>query len=61
MKANGKTSRGSMERDGSGHDGVTRMQSGVMAAIEKTSRVALLNNNSTNVNSRTRGSGPDNV
>ena len=57
-KANEKTSRGSSERDGSEHDGVIRMQSGVMAAM---SRVASLNNNTTTVNSATRGSGPDNV
>ena len=46
---NGKTSHGSIERDGSGYDGVALIQSGVMAAVEM-SRVALLNNNTTNEN-----------
>ena len=50
MKVNGKTSHGSIERDGSGYDGVTLMQSGVIAAVEKMSRVALSNNNTTNEN-----------
>ena len=52
IKPNGKTSRGSINRDGSAHDGITSVQSGVMAAIEKMSCVALLNN-TTNVNSPT--------
>ena len=38
-----------------GRDGVTRMQSGVMTAAKKMSRVALLNSNTPNVNSPTRG------
>ena len=60
MKVNGKTSRRSIERDGSRHDNFTRVQSGVMAAIENLSHMALLNNNTT-VRSAMRGSGPDNV
>ena len=37
------------------------MQTGVMTAVKKMSRVAFLNGNTTNVNSPTRGSRPDNV
>ena len=59
MNVNGKTSRGSIERDGTGHAGVTCMQSGVMAAIEKMACMASLNSNTKNVNSNMRGSGPD--
>ena len=50
-----------VRRDDSGRDGVTRMQSGVKVSIKKMSRVALMNNNTTNVNSPMRGSRPDNV
>ena len=53
IKPNGKTSRGSINRDGSRHDGITSVQSSMMAAIEKMSCVVLLNNNTTNVNSPT--------
>ena len=48
-------------RDDNGRDGVTRMQSGVMLAIKKMSRVQLLNCNTTNVNSPMCGKRPDNV
>ena len=50
-----------MRRDSSGRDAVTRMQAGVMAAVKEMSRVALLNSNTPNVNSPTRGSSPDNM
>ena len=50
-----------VRRDGSGRDGITYTQSGVMTAVKKMSRVALLNSNTTNVNSPTCGSCPDNV
>ena len=56
--ANVVTSRGSVERKGCGRDGVTHTQCGVTASDEKMSRVALLNDNTTKVNSSTRGSGP---
>ena len=59
--ANRKTLRGSIELDGSRHDDVTRVQSGMIAAIENLSRMVLLNNNAINVNSPMRGSGPDNM
>ena len=52
-------SRGSVERDDSVW--VTRMQSGVTAAIQKMSRGTLLNNNTINMNSPTRCSGPGNM
>ena len=50
-----------VRHDDSGRNSVTRIQLGVIATIEKMSRVALLNNNTTNVNSPTHGSGLDNV
>ena len=40
---------------------MTRMQSSVMIAVKKVSRVLFFNSNTTNVNSPTRGSRPDNV
>ena len=61
MKANREPLCGSIELDGSRHDDVTRVQSGMMAAMENLSRMALLNNNIINVNSPMRGSGPDNM
>ena len=40
---------------------MTRMKSGVMIAVKMMSHVAVLNSNTTNVNSLKRGSRPDSV
>ena len=49
MTANGRRYTHAVRRDDSGSDGVTRIQSGMMIAGNKMSRVALLNSNTTNV------------